>query len=101
MRPILIPENRGLSLVSPGFPGEAGTKRGSGDWEISFRFAASPNVTGLAVGDITGINKKDSHYLWVPHTLRVNPDDQHRDVDVRNAPCFQVPEKLLEIRNTG
>ena len=36
----------------------AGTKRGSGDWEIAYRFAASPNVTGLTVGDITGINKK-------------------------------------------
>jgi hypothetical protein len=43
------------------FLGAAGTKRGSGDWEIGYRFASSPNVTGLTVGDITGINKKDSH----------------------------------------
>jgi hypothetical protein len=45
------------------FLGAAGTKRASGDWEITFRFAASPNVTGLTIGDITGIDKKDSR-LW-------------------------------------
>ena len=47
------------------FLGAAGTKRGSGDWEIGYRFASSPNVTGLTVGDITGINKKGWEYLWV------------------------------------
>ena len=45
--------------------GAAGTKRGGGDWEITYRFAASPNVTGLTIGDITGINKKGWEYLWV------------------------------------
>jgi hypothetical protein len=47
------------------FLGAAGTKRGGGDWEIGYRFASSPNVTGLTVGDITGINKKGWEYLWV------------------------------------
>jgi hypothetical protein len=46
------------------FIGAAGTKRGSGGWEIAYRFADRPNVTGLGVGDITGIAKKDLH-LWV------------------------------------
>ena len=32
---------------------------------ISFKFAASPNATGLVVGDITGIAKKGWEYLWV------------------------------------
>lgn len=35
------------------------------DWEISFRFAASPNVTGLSVGPIRGIDKQGWEYLWV------------------------------------
>lgn len=39
------------------FLGASGQRRGNGDWEICFRFAASPNVTGLAVGPITGIAK--------------------------------------------
>lgn len=47
------------------FLGASGAKRGSGDWEISFRFAASPNATYLTVGDITGIDKKGWEYLWV------------------------------------
>jgi len=47
------------------FLGAAGSKRGCGDWEITYRFAASPNVTDLVVGDITGISKKGWEYLWV------------------------------------
>lgn len=47
------------------FLGAAGTKRGQGDWEIGYRFAASPNVTGMTVGDISGIDKKGWEYLWV------------------------------------
>jgi hypothetical protein len=47
------------------FLGAAGSKRGTDDWEITFRFAASPNRTNLTVGSITGINKKGWEYLWV------------------------------------
>jgi len=47
------------------FLGAAGSKRGEEDWEISFNFAASPNVTNLTVGDIVGIDKKGWEYLWV------------------------------------
>jgi len=47
------------------FLGAAGSKRGTDDWEITFRFAASPNRTGLTVGDITVASKKGWEYLWV------------------------------------
>ena len=47
------------------FLGASGSQRGEDDWEIKFKFAASPNATGLVVGDITGINKKGWEYLWV------------------------------------
>jgi len=47
------------------FLGASGSKRGSDDWEITFRFAASPNKTGLTVGDITDIAKKGWEYMWV------------------------------------
>ena len=47
------------------FMGASGSKRGSDDWEITFRFAASPNKTGLTVGDIVGIDKKGWEYMWV------------------------------------
>jgi len=39
--------------------------RSDGNIEISYDFAASPNVTGLAIGPITGVNKKGFEYLWV------------------------------------
>jgi len=50
------------------FLGATGTRRGTDvddDWEINFRFAASPNRTGIVIGTITGINKKGWEYLWV------------------------------------
>lgn len=47
------------------FLGASGSKRSDADWEITFRFAASPNVTGKVVGSITGIAKKGWEYLWV------------------------------------
>lgn len=47
------------------FLGASGSKRGSDLWTITFRFAASPNATGLAVGDIGGIDKLGWDYLWV------------------------------------
>ena len=51
-------------LIAMLFEGARGSRRGAGDWEISFNFAASPNVTGLTIGNITGINKKGWEYLW-------------------------------------
>src|SRR5262249_36297567 len=47
------------------FMGASGSQRGQEDWEITFSFAASPNVTGLSIGSISGINKKGWEYLWV------------------------------------
>jgi len=51
------------------FLGASGSKRTQlgedADWEITYRFAASPNVSGLAIGPINGISKKGWEYLWV------------------------------------
>jgi hypothetical protein len=55
---------RGFQPEEVLFEGARGSRRGAGDWEISFAFAASPNVTGMSVGSITGINKKGWDYLW-------------------------------------
>ncbi|MBI1372485.1 MAG: hypothetical protein GC159_06960 [Phycisphaera sp.] len=57
---------KGLAAGECLFLGAAGSQRGVGeDWEITFRFAGSPNKTGLTVGDIAGISKKGWEYLWV------------------------------------
>jgi hypothetical protein len=50
------------------FLGASGSKRGIDDWEITYRFAASPNVASLSLGSITGIAKEGWHYLWVRFT---------------------------------
>jgi hypothetical protein len=54
------------------FLGAVGSKRGSGDWEINFRFAAQPNVTGVTIGAITGIVKDGWNYLWVRYINSVD-----------------------------
>ena len=50
------------------FLGASGTQRqGDNAWEITFRFAASPNVTNLTIGGSSGIAKKGWEYLWVQY----------------------------------
>lgn len=56
---------KGFSIGEVLFLGASGSKRGQDDWEISFRFAASPNVSGLMVGGIGPITKRGWDYLWV------------------------------------
>lgn len=45
------------------FLGATGSKRGTSNWEITFRFSASENKTGITIGDITGIDKEGWQYL--------------------------------------
>jgi len=41
--------------------------KGDGPWNLSYKFSASPNATGLTVGAITGISKAGHDYLWVKY----------------------------------
>jgi hypothetical protein len=47
------------------------SEKGDGPWQLSYKFAASPNagdnqtLPALTIGDITGIEKKGHDYLWV------------------------------------
>lgn len=57
---------RGLAEGEVLFLGASGTKTGIDDWEIAFKFAASPNVSNLALGgNITVAAKPGWDYLWV------------------------------------
>jgi hypothetical protein len=56
---------RGCAAGECLFLGAAGSKRGTGDWEITFKFAASPNLTNIVIGAITVVSKKGWEYLWV------------------------------------
>lgn len=46
------------------FLGASGQQGTDTDPEITYSFAASPNVTGLAIGDIEGIAKKGHQFIW-------------------------------------
>jgi hypothetical protein len=69
------------------FLGASGSQRGQEDWEITFSFAASPNVTGLTVGDISGIDKKGWEYLWVRYQ-----DVEDADVLVKQPAAVYVEQ---------
>jgi len=56
---------RGFAAGEVLFLGASGSVRGAGDWEITYRFAASPNRANFTVGDITVTSKKGWEYMWV------------------------------------
>jgi len=48
------------------FMGASGSRHGrTGDVELNYKFAASPNKNNITIGTITGIEKKGWEYLWV------------------------------------
>lgn len=47
------------------FLGATGTKRNAENWEITYKFSASPNMANIAIGQITVPAKKGWEYLWV------------------------------------
>ncbi len=56
---------RGFARGEVLFLGASGSKRGKEDWEITFKFAASPNAVNLVVGDITVPAKEGWYYMWI------------------------------------
>lgn len=66
------------------FMGASGSIRRHDQWEITYKFNASPNVTGLSVGpDITGVNKDGWDYLWVRY---------EKDEDGAAKKLVEIPE---------
>lgn len=76
---------------------KVGESRDDGNVEISYDFAASPNVTGLTVGDIVGIDKKGWEYLWVRYA---DVDDAAANVLVKR-PIAAYVEKVYELGDFG
>ncbi len=61
---------RGFQAGEVIFLGASGSRKGldaTDRWEISYKFAASPNQQNLSVGTITGIQKRGWDYLWVQY----------------------------------
>ncbi|HYD00135.1 MAG TPA: hypothetical protein VEB22_02830, partial [Phycisphaerales bacterium] len=89
---------RGFAAGEVLFLGASGSKRGdTGDWEITFRFAASPNATGLSVGTITGVAKKGWEYLWVRYA---DVQDATTKAIVKRPAAVYI-ERVYEAGNFG
>jgi hypothetical protein len=56
------------------FLGASGAIRGEEDWEITYRFSASPNAVGLTAGDIQIASKRGFDYLWIRYEDTVDDD---------------------------
>jgi len=80
------------------FMGASGSKRGNrGDWEIAFKFSASPNITGKTIGSITNIAKKGWEYLWVRYD---NDTDTNAKVLIKKPVAVYI-EQVYEYGNFG
>lgn len=55
---------RGFPAGEVLFAGAAGSRRSGDVWEVTYRFEATPNVTGLTIGQVAGIAKLGWQYLW-------------------------------------
>lgn len=47
------------------FLGASGSQQANEDWEIAYKFSAHENLSGIVIGDVTGIAKGGWEYLWV------------------------------------
>lgn len=66
---------RGFAAGEVLFLGASGRKSGQhGPFELTYKFAASPNVTGLTIGDITGISKLGWEYIDIRYEDIVDED---------------------------
>jgi len=68
---------RGLAAGECLFLGASGSLRGNGeDWEITFKFAASPNRSNIVIGDILVPSKTGWQYMWVRYEDAVDSASQ-------------------------
>lgn len=91
---------KGYSAGEVLFLGASGSRRGkhsSDYWEISFKFAVSPNTSDLKIGTIAVGNKKGWDYLWVRYADDVSTDKKA----LIKKPVAAYIEKVYESGNFG
>jgi len=71
------------------FLGASGTKRGSDDWELVYRFAASPNMSGMIIGQIEGVAKGGWEYLWVQY---VDSEDENAQTLIKQPVSVHIEQ---------
>jgi len=83
------------------FLGPIGQRKNAESWEITFRFAASPNETDLQVGTITGIAKKGWEYLWIRYEDALNSESSSGSSPRKlvKAPVHVLVERVYHASN--
>ncbi len=82
------------------FLGASGSRRGKSskdDWEISFKFAVSPNVKSMKVGTLSVSKKNGWDYLWVRYNNEVSADQK----SLIKKPVAAYVEKVYEAADFG
>lgn len=77
------------------FLGARGRNRSEDEFQVTFSFAASANVSGLTVGNITGITKKGWDFIWFVY----GEQDDTAAGRVVKRPAFAYVEKVIEDGN--
>ena len=80
------------------FLGSTGQRRGREDFEITYNFAASPNIASIVfTPNITVLNKEGWDYMWLYYADEVD-DDAHRIV---RRPRAAYVERVYERADFG
>lgn len=66
-------------------------QKGRGPWSLSFRFVASPNVTGQSIGSMT-VDKKGHDYVWV----RYSNENDSETVSMVKRPQYVYVNKVYK-----
>lgn len=83
------------------FLGASGRIANNGESTLKLSFSRRANVTGLAIGGITGINKKGWEYLWVSYGREVDGAANRMKVKPQAAYVMQVYESASFLTNLG
>jgi hypothetical protein len=89
------------------FLGASGSLRNNDDWEVTFKFAASPSATGLSFdgGAISGVNKRGWDYLWIRYEDAVDTGANVLTKTIKAVSVDQVYQEAdfttLAIGDTG
>lgn len=83
------------------FVGASGRIANNGESTLKLSFSRRPNVTGLTIGGITGINKKGWEYLWVSYGREVDGAANRMKVKPQSAYVMQVYETASFLTNLG
>jgi hypothetical protein len=78
------------------FLGVSGSERNDDDYDLDFKFAASPGLEDGTAGSITGINKKGWEYLWAQFKPVEHPTDLDKTIWV---PYYVYVERMYKPTN--